>query len=125
MYDYCGVVFVLKQKTDYELRISDWSSDVCSSDLSMTVMVSAPIPVTIAVWPYGSQLNTTPSPGCGPHVVDTPHGLLSHICFAKLTGHTAWVPYMAISEERRDGKECVRPCRSRWSPIHKKNTNKQ
>src|SRR3546814_7758751 len=29
----CRVVFVLKQKTAYERRISDWSSDVCSSDL--------------------------------------------------------------------------------------------
>src|SRR3546814_3681029 len=28
-----GVVFFFKQKTAYELRISDWSSDVCSSDL--------------------------------------------------------------------------------------------
>src|SRR3546814_7227524 len=27
------VVFFFKQKTAYELRISDWSSDVCSSDL--------------------------------------------------------------------------------------------
>src|SRR3546814_10268619 len=26
--------FVFKQKTAYEMRISDWSSDVCSSDLS-------------------------------------------------------------------------------------------
>src|SRR3546814_7240035 len=26
-------VFVFKQKTAYEMRISDWSSDVCSSDL--------------------------------------------------------------------------------------------
>src|SRR3546814_7946424 len=29
----CVFVFFLKQKTAYELRISDWSSDVCSSDL--------------------------------------------------------------------------------------------
>src|SRR3546814_2191942 len=29
----CDVVFFFKQKTAYELRISDWSSDVCSSDL--------------------------------------------------------------------------------------------
>src|SRR3546814_3912524 len=29
--DYIG--FLFKQKTSYELRISDWSSDVCSSDL--------------------------------------------------------------------------------------------
>src|SRR3546814_14954812 len=28
-----GVDFVVKQKTAYEMRISDWSSDVCSSDL--------------------------------------------------------------------------------------------
>src|SRR3546814_9205075 len=27
------IIFVFKQKTAYELRISDWSSDVCSSDL--------------------------------------------------------------------------------------------
>src|SRR3546814_11548359 len=32
----CVVVFVfVKQKTAYELRISDWSSDVCSSDLRL------------------------------------------------------------------------------------------
>src|SRR3546814_10580353 len=30
---YFCVVFFFKQKTAYELRISDWSSDVCSSDL--------------------------------------------------------------------------------------------
>src|SRR3546814_7279094 len=29
-----SVVFFFKQKTAYEMRISDWSSDVCSSDLS-------------------------------------------------------------------------------------------
>src|SRR3546814_10453378 len=29
----CGCVFFFKQKTAYEMRISDWSSDVCSSDL--------------------------------------------------------------------------------------------
>src|SRR3546814_6617069 len=29
----CCLVFFFKQKTAYEMRISDWSSDVCSSDL--------------------------------------------------------------------------------------------
>src|SRR3546814_9357941 len=33
MMDYVSVCFVFKQKTAYEMRISDWSSDVCSSDL--------------------------------------------------------------------------------------------
>src|SRR3546814_9160222 len=31
-----GVIFFFKQKTAYEMRISDWSSDVCSSDLGRT-----------------------------------------------------------------------------------------
>src|SRR3546814_1173625 len=30
----CCTFFFFKQKTAYEMRISDWSSDVCSSDLS-------------------------------------------------------------------------------------------
>src|SRR3546814_8905465 len=32
---FCFVFFFFKQKTAYEMRISDWSSDVCSSDLSV------------------------------------------------------------------------------------------
>src|SRR3546814_12720745 len=36
-------VFFFKQKTAYEMRISDWSSDVCSSDLA-----GPPIPVPVA-----------------------------------------------------------------------------
>src|SRR3546814_3760168 len=31
---YCFCFFFFKQKTAYEMRISDWSSDVCSSDLA-------------------------------------------------------------------------------------------
>src|SRR3546814_7239686 len=34
MLDHVDVFFFFKQKTAYELRISDWSSDVCSSDLA-------------------------------------------------------------------------------------------
>src|SRR3546814_11901102 len=33
MMSLCSIVFFFKQKTAYEMRISDWSSDVCSSDL--------------------------------------------------------------------------------------------
>src|SRR3546814_237023 len=29
----CGMVYFFRQKTAYEMRISDWSSDMCSSDL--------------------------------------------------------------------------------------------
>src|SRR3546814_2531276 len=34
MYDFLFDIFFFKQKTAYEMRISDWSSDVCSSDLA-------------------------------------------------------------------------------------------
>src|SRR3546814_8557961 len=32
----CDLIFFVKQKTAYEMRISDWSSDVCSSDLGFS-----------------------------------------------------------------------------------------
>src|SRR3546814_1615707 len=36
-----SIVFFFKQKTAYEMRISDWSSDVCSSDLDRRVFARA------------------------------------------------------------------------------------
>src|SRR3546814_8992735 len=36
------VIFFFKQKTAYEMRISDWSSDVCSSDLKGVIGLPAP-----------------------------------------------------------------------------------
>src|SRR3546814_8677760 len=35
LYGVCCFVFFFKQKTAYDMRISDWSSDVCSSDLAV------------------------------------------------------------------------------------------
>src|SRR3546814_10818332 len=37
----CVLLFVVKQKTAYEMRISDWSSDVCSSDLKTAELFTA------------------------------------------------------------------------------------
>src|SRR3546814_16266494 len=37
--------FIFKQKTAYEMRISDWSSDVCSSDLTSATDQSTDLPV--------------------------------------------------------------------------------
>src|SRR3546814_4987352 len=42
------VVFFFKQKTAYEMRISDWSSDVCSSDLGVIYIVRDPRDVVIS-----------------------------------------------------------------------------
>src|SRR3546814_5186732 len=41
--------FFFKQKTAYEMRISDWSSDVCSSDLYWPQIISGFL-TTIGVW---------------------------------------------------------------------------
>src|SRR3546814_3287651 len=43
----CFYFFFFKQKTAYELRISDWSSDVCSSDLRETLARVAPLPTSV------------------------------------------------------------------------------
>src|SRR3546814_1594222 len=44
------VFFFFKQKTAYEMRISDWSSDVCSSDLRDGVSIGADIPAALDTW---------------------------------------------------------------------------
>src|SRR3546814_8066730 len=45
--------FFFKQKTAYERRISDWSSDVCSSDLLASALVVLPLLPGEAVDPWG------------------------------------------------------------------------
>src|SRR3546814_8533700 len=45
----CVLFFFFKQKTAYEMRISDWSSDVCSSDLLAVIVRQDPMYVTFPV----------------------------------------------------------------------------
>src|SRR3546814_7021756 len=42
----CWFFFFFKQKTAYEMRISDWSSDVCSSDLLSRVVTNPTHPLS-------------------------------------------------------------------------------
>src|SRR3546814_11472384 len=76
------------------MRISDWSSDVCSSDLARGRR-SAGRAAPIRHWRRRRPRSRTP-PFAGAAAADR-------------------------SEERRVGKECVSTCRSRWSPYHLKN----
>src|SRR3546814_6315605 len=50
------IFFFFKQKTAYEMRISDWSSDVCSSDLLWTV-TEEPTDGESVVWPVDADGN--------------------------------------------------------------------
>src|SRR3546814_2148618 len=82
--------FFFKQKTAYEMRISDWSSDVCSSDLLHGTDTASRL--------GGDEFAILVG---GPDARQRGHDL----CDSR-------------SEERRVGKECVSTCRSRWSPYH-------
>src|SRR3546814_1722483 len=55
--------FFFKQKTAYEMRISDWSSDVCSSDLEQQVRTFDHFANTVAVFLGGLAANFRIGPG--------------------------------------------------------------
>src|SRR3546814_18974311 len=103
--------FFFKQKTAYEMRISDWSSDVCSSDLPTGDTCAAPFPGE-----PGRSAGTGPAPVRG-------SARWPPACRWSGAG-TAPGSAPARSEERRVGKECVSTCRSRWSPYHSKKKHK-
>src|SRR3546814_7921457 len=96
----CSVFF--KQKTAYEMRISDWSSDVCSADLPEQV-----VPADVVHSPdfvLGVDYEAVPE-------AQAVNDLHLHLVDDVLTSRVR-------SEERRVGKECVSTCRSRWSTYH-------
>src|SRR3546814_8205405 len=97
--------FFFMQKTAYEMRISDWSSDVCSSDLS------TPLAAKLLVPPPPLRSSMVPMSKM-PRRVSPTSRLLSPF------RSTFWFSALLRSEERRVGKECVSTCRSRWSPYH-------
>src|SRR3546814_16066151 len=58
--------FFFKQKTAYEMRISDWSSDVCSSDLPSVPVTSAEFPLRLNTARYRDQWHTMTRTGLSP-----------------------------------------------------------
>src|SRR3546814_1966392 len=100
------IVLFFKQKTAYEMRISDWSSYVCSSDLAGSTrrrrLDEGPV-----------RVGRARVPGEGPDVRD----------LDRLVGiavdHRS-LPVAGRSEERRVGKECVSTCRYWCEPHHQK-----
>src|SRR3546814_2943009 len=111
------------------MRISDWSSDVCSSDLADLIVVEG------AGSPAEVNLRAGDIANMGfAEAADLPVVLIADIdrggVIASLVGSHAvlgeaearrvagYVVNKFGSEERRVGKECVSTCRSRWSPYH-------
>src|SRR3546814_12222381 len=141
-------LFFFKQKTAYEMRISDWSSDVCSSDLLVGDRFAASQKLKVPDCP-GRAWSKAPrrtSPRA-PERADS---------VAPVSASAAGVPFFirgtpaafrrdqsneprrtprrcrepapmrvdpARSEERRVGQECGGTCRSRWWPDHYKKTS--
>src|SRR3546814_11959661 len=104
------------------MRISDWSSDVCSSDLSrlnrgVSAIAVLVWPLAVFSWQRGLRWLALALP---PAVLGLTLGSQSSASMVALgAGLLAAAPAgLASSEERRVGKECVRTCRSRWSPSH-------
>src|SRR3546814_17909162 len=100
--------FFFKQKTEYEMRISDWSSDVCSSDLRGIQRRADAVGVDL---PANRRAGGKALPGDrraarpGPHRVIGPARAVARFIHAEIER----------SEERLGGKERVRTCRSGWS----------
>src|SRR3546814_14743202 len=116
-------IFFFKQKTAYEMRISDWSSDVCSSDLVPGHFVFGHIELPRYMISFRKEGNNpTPLKGAF-RVVLTPF-CIDHDDAVRgshsIDGCIGSLENFDRSEERRVGKECVSKCRSRWSPYHYK-----
>src|SRR3546814_13416959 len=103
------------------MRISDWSSDVCSSDLlSLQGDGRLTGALRLPYAPTGAQQRSV-SEITGDMAQRTP---MLRLLQGDVGSGKTLVALMALptaverSEERRVGKECVRTCRSRWSPDH-------
>src|SRR3546814_12693850 len=97
------------------MRISDWSSDVCSSDLgarsgSGRAGLLAGKRATTH-WAYTHLLPLVGAEYQPARIVEDGNLVTSG-------GVTSGLDFALRSDERRVGKECVSTCRSRWSPYH-------
>src|SRR3546814_19488821 len=102
------------------MRISDWSSDVCSSDLeegeNLGVMLTAEAIEQAAS--VGLDLVEV-SPNADPPVckfLDVGKFKYEAQKKANLARKSQRTQEIKRSEESREGKECVSTCKSRWSP---------
>src|SRR3546814_13515638 len=98
------------------MRISDWSSDVCSSDLTaVDDEVDQPAENAVVVGDVSTNdVEGVDAPAT--YALDGDHDGTGDLVF-NTDGSFTYTPAVR-SEERRVGKECVSTCRSRWSRYH-------
>src|SRR3546814_17139380 len=100
------------------MRISDWSSDVCSSDL-LYLFGGAGLANSIVALDLVDEYRLMVTPdlfGDGKRLFDDGRPALALGLIEAKSPDTGAVILHYRSEERRVGKECVSTCRSRWSP---------
>src|SRR3546814_13262633 len=104
------------------MRISDWSSDVCSSDLLERPGACAvvDVPHWAAEWTWLPVAAAAVTERLGATVVSQVSSLVTDPWTATLVHPDRPLEHRSPrrSEERRVGKECVSKGRSRWAPYH-------
>src|SRR3546814_9053991 len=115
---HCLLCFFCKQKTAYEMRISDWSSDVCSSDLREDR--SGQRPESIQKLAQAPRRRVEPAAFVVFACTSADHLDASRTIVHAPRQFGVDPTYLRAqsSEERRVGKECVSTCSSRWLPDH-------
>src|SRR3546814_14314488 len=105
------------------MRISDWSSDVCSSDLTLPKSHKVPFDVVnrlLTKKEIGDVIDTVYRHTGQKETVLFADAIMAlgfrHACSAGISFGKDDMVIPPRSEERRVGKECVSTCRSRWSP---------
>src|SRR3546814_20026388 len=112
------------------MRISDWSPDVCSSDLLLTatplqnsLLELFGLSTLIDGHLFGDINAFRAQYASVAGSITDLRQRLSGFCKRTLRNEvTEYIRYTERSEERRVGKECVSTCRSRWLPWHYKKT---
>src|SRR3546814_12743786 len=121
-------IFFFKQRTAYEMRIRDWSSDVCSSNLIVKAFEyekgnyvvlqdedfknAAPESnESVDIEAFVAPAEISPAYFERPYYLVPPKTAEKGYVLLRDT-----LKKLARSEERRVGNACVSTCRSRWSP---------